>query len=354
MTVGMEPLATEDQHVSFWRAHVRSSVLVAVGGGVIVTLYALLTWSAPARPTMLGVGLAAAVLAPPILLAVEVERLVRSRWGAPYFYLRESIAIALVTLLVWLDGGVTSPLALLYVLVLVHGVVAYPVTGALFVTAAAVAAYITVATFNGATTAATKAGWLVIAATAGVAGIGARGHLGVRQQQRAIQQALEEQVHTDGLTGALNHQGLHERARARMAAANPGRPMAALAVDIDGFKQLNDTRGHLVGDDVLRCLTETLRAVCRADDLIGRPGGDEAIVVMPGAPIAVAHGAAERIHARLAIEGAPVTVSIGVGWTPGPVPVEELLQRADEALYAAKAAGRACTRSSEPGVAPLV
>ena len=126
------------------------------------------------------------------------------------------------------------------------------------------------------------------------------------------------------------------------------REQALLLVDVDHFKRVNDGHGHLIGDEVLRALTTELRQQVRESDVVGRFGGEEFTVLLPGTDTAGAYGIAERLRASAASQSeaaadAPigVTVSIGVAVLgQHGNDLFELLAAADMALYKAKAAGR--------------
>lgn len=348
LRVSREPPATT------WRVPASPGPLVAALMGLTVVLHALLATDGPERTALFGVGAAVTVLAAAVVLFLPDERSSSSPLtgrAAPSRSLWGLVLTLTAATAVWLDGGATSPLALLFPLVAVFGVVATSAVVAGSMTAGVLIAYGTVAILGGSPWTVTITGLLLLAAIAGVVRFGSLRPLGARQQLAAITAAPQPLEHTDILTGALNHQGLHERLTAVIAAAGPNESLAALVIDLDGFKRFNHDCGHLVGDDVLRSVVAALREVCRPDDLISRPGGDVFVVVLTGMPFAVAHGAAERVHDRLAAAGTAVTVSIGVGWTAGPIPAGELLERAEEALRAAKASGRACTRLLDAGTA---
>jgi two-component system cell cycle response regulator len=156
---------------------------------------------------------------------------------------------------------------------------------------------------------------------------------------------------TDELTGLNNRRFMEGQIIALVErAAAGGDPVAALMIDIDHFKKINDTYGHDVGDEVLREFAARLASNVRAIDLPCRYGGEEFTVIMPGASIEAAERVAERI--RLHVAGAPfrvaagsellnVTISIGVAASMGEHDTPEaLIKRADEAVYEAKAGGR--------------
>ena len=156
---------------------------------------------------------------------------------------------------------------------------------------------------------------------------------------------------TDQLTGLHNRRYMAGQLGALAnRAARGGDPVAALMIDIDHFKKINDGFGHDTGDEVLREFAVRLASNVRAVDLPCRYGGEEFVVIMPGTQIADAERIAERIRRHVAgspfrVAGAPeplsVTISIGVAATLGEGDsAEALLKRADEAVYAAKAAGR--------------
>ena len=150
---------------------------------------------------------------------------------------------------------------------------------------------------------------------------------------------------TDELTGLANRRALLERAQRVVTAATRERPAALLLLDLDGFKEINDSLGHSAGDDLLRQIGPRLRSSLRADDVLARLGGDEFAVLMPAAEPAEARALAERLHELLL---APFTVadvrlhvgvSIGVATAPAPAStVQELLHCADIAMYSAKRA----------------
>ena len=168
------------------------------------------------------------------------------------------------------------------------------------------------------------------------------------QLRSHLDQGMEHAV-TDQLTGLHNRRYISSRLRQAMDSANNGgAPVALLLADIDHFKSINDTYGHDAGDSVLRDFSSRLKNGLRALDLAARYGGEEFVVVMPGAGMAEAGIAAERLRASVAGSGfelpdgtrVPVTVSIGVAQASRGETLDGFLRRADEALYAAKNAGR--------------
>ena len=172
----------------------------------------------------------------------------------------------------------------------------------------------------------------------------------VIESTRADNARLEVLAHTDALTQVLNRRALTLRLDAEMERAKRYEStMTVLMIDLDHFKQVNDTRGHLVGDDVLRELARLLVESIRTVDLVARFGGEEFVVMLPETGLAGAVRFAERTTERIAANefvlahgGVRLTSSIGVASFPAPgvETVEDLFARADEALYRAKAAGR--------------
>ncbi|MBW9089593.1 GGDEF domain-containing protein [Rhizobium wenxiniae] len=152
---------------------------------------------------------------------------------------------------------------------------------------------------------------------------------------------LEETARTDALTGLLNRRGLS----INYAALQSADGFAVLALDLDGFKEVNDTSGHAMGDLVLQSTAERLTSAVRSQDLVARTGGDEFVVIVAG-DRSTGEAAAERIVARmrepLLIDDkiADVRTSIGGVWTGEKREVSELLKAADALLYDAKAAGK--------------
>ena len=181
-----------------------------------------------------------------------------------------------------------------------------------------------------------------------VARVEAAGRTKVLQQELVEQsQRLEALIFEDPLTGLANRRFILTQLSGQVSAARRhGRPLAIAIVDIDHFKAVNDEHGHAAGDVVLAGVTSTLRHNLRAEDQLGRLGGEEFLAVLPDAREDAAVTAAEKLRAAVArkqilYEGRElaVTVSIGVAAWDGEPP-EELLRRADEALYEAKRTGR--------------
>ena len=154
---------------------------------------------------------------------------------------------------------------------------------------------------------------------------------------------LEDQLFEDPLTRVHNRRYLFGQLGALVSGARRhGRPMAVAMIDLDGFKAVNDRHGHEVGDGVLVAAGEALQRALRAEDVIGRLGGEEFLALLPDTDAEAAARAAERLRAAVAASDGPVPVTASVGWAvllPGEEP-DDLVRRADEALYAAKADGK--------------
>ena len=163
-------------------------------------------------------------------------------------------------------------------------------------------------------------------------------------------QASMELAVVDPLTGVHNRRYFETHLAALVAdAANRGRPLALMILDIDHFKSVNDTYGHGAGDTVLRAFAARVRKVVRTSDLICRLGGEEFVVVMPDTAIEIAVKIAERLRGEIEKNRFPiaedgcaieVTVSIGLAERRHDAEPEGLFQRADRALYRSKSGGR--------------
>ncbi len=172
--------------------------------------------------------------------------------------------------------------------------------------------------------------------------------------RRRVQRLLVHTValsSTDPLTGLANRRSLVEQApRIWKQARRDGERVAALVLDLDHFKRLNDAFGHAAGDDVLRCVSAALSATVRPADVLARTGGEELVVLGLVADHSEARHLAERLRSAVAASGAEqhrrVTVSIGVALTRpgyGEDPADalwRLIDRADAAMYQAKQGGR--------------
>ncbi len=164
---------------------------------------------------------------------------------------------------------------------------------------------------------------------------------------------------TDPLTGLFNRRGFFAAAAALMAANRKKRvPVSVLAFDLDKFKSINDRFGHKMGDAVLEMFSKTVQKTMRADDIIGRLGGEEFVAVISG-ELANACIAAERV--RVAFEAAalapdspqiPVTVSIGVAYGLPTAAIDKIIERADAVLYRAKENGRNRVEPDQDMVVP--
>ena len=150
---------------------------------------------------------------------------------------------------------------------------------------------------------------------------------------------------TDGLTGIKNHRAFQERLNADFErCARYNHPLSLLLIDVDKFKQFNDTFGHPAGDEVLKRVAQTIQAASRAADFVARYGGEEFVVVLPDTDAPGAIEAGERICRAVAEqswEQRGITVSIGaVTLTPATQNPAEMVESADKSLYLSKERGR--------------
>lgn len=168
-------------------------------------------------------------------------------------------------------------------------------------------------------------------------------------EHKMLQSRLEVLASTDALTGLPNRQAIMNRAEKEFACARQTqRPLSIVMIDVDHFKAINDQHGHAAGDHVLKEVGAICQDVLRGSDVIGRIGGEEFVLLLPGAPQASAEQVAERMRARLAGTQIKlnktefnVTASFGVATlSDEDNTLQEMLDRADEAMYHAKHGGR--------------
>jgi diguanylate cyclase (GGDEF)-like protein len=173
--------------------------------------------------------------------------------------------------------------------------------------------------------------------------------LELQEQLVNAREQLRIQATHDSLTGLFNRMAILEALDREVTRSHrEKKPIAVIMADLDHFKQINDTHGHQVGDAVLQETARRMSASLRAYDSVGRYGGEEFLVVVPGSDLDAAAELAERLRHGVAAEpicvaGAAISPTISLGLavsTAATCRPEDLLHEADEALYAAKSAGR--------------
>jgi diguanylate cyclase (GGDEF)-like protein len=172
-------------------------------------------------------------------------------------------------------------------------------------------------------------------------------HAVVALENARLHGMVERQALVDGLTGLANRRAAADALHAEAARAERlETPLSVVLADLDGFKEVNDAHGHAVGDEVLRVFADVLRETLRESDLAGRWGGEEFLLLLPGADEEGAAQLADRVRVVLAARSIPsvpglrVTASFGVAEYAGETNTEQLVEAADSALYKAKGVGK--------------
>jgi len=167
---------------------------------------------------------------------------------------------------------------------------------------------------------------------------------------RLEQNILRSQLEQDALTGVSSRTSLLRELQDAIARfGKTGQPLAVIMADLDHFKVVNDTLGHLVGDRVLAEVAARIKAALREFDLVGRYGGEEFVILLENTSLHTAHQIAERVRqhigsqpVRAASQQIDITISQGLAMCVDGDDSQLLLKRADQAMYAAKKAGRNC------------
>ncbi|HZM54266.1 MAG TPA: GGDEF domain-containing protein [Acidimicrobiales bacterium] len=336
--------ADKDAWRSFWLTHIRIGFGVFLGETLVVLGYLALTPHGPHRKILWFVAVLWLVLA---LVGMSLAPLVASRpWCATYSVTWTALSAFGVAGIAILDLGMNSPLLVLLFLPLIFGTLMFTPRAAAVCGLAALASVALVALTDSHIASAPGQTFLLFAALAGASALTVAASINrthIEQHGAELQTALAEMAAIDELTGCVVRRVLWQRMNEEIARSIRNRsPLSLLMIDVDQFKAVNDTYGHVVGDHVLAAIGSVLRKIGRSFDVVARLGGDEFAVLLPETGMNGAVEVADRIRADLprAVE-VPVTLSIGIGGLDGSTPTaEHMLDDADFALYQVKRGGR--------------
>jgi diguanylate cyclase (GGDEF)-like protein len=333
---------TIDSAMGLESSRLRLRVQVIAAGVWVTYLFAVAlavwlaaTWNRPHRGALI-VLILVALLGAFVVSRLPAETIVRSRFREAFFLSWSLLDIAVICLLAYFDGGVTSPITLSLFLTQVFAALSYPLASMIAVAAASLLGVAVLGVMGSGTLAHPQADpvymamFLVCLSLTGVLCVW-QSRLTERQREE-----LSELSRTDPLTGCLNRRGFSERLDAELARAErEGGEVALIQLDLNGFKAVNDVHGHAAGDELLRWVGSTLQALLRESDATGRLGGDEFALLLPGVGAAEARVIADRTVAALAER---IGAAAGVACHPPDGPDGDTLHRhADADLYAVKA-----------------
>ena len=187
--------------------------------------------------------------------------------------------------------------------------------------------------------------------------------LAVAVQNAQLYDQAESRADRDPLTGVYHHRYLKTRLEEELRRSRSnGQPVAVVMMDLDNFKNVNDTYGHLVGDDALKMVTSVVQSAVRSSDVVGRYGGDEFMVILPETTREKTETIIERVTAELEerdlrlADGSSIPVKCSIGYALFPQDAEspaDLIAKADAALYQSKRMGRPATRLQRVGTTQL-
>jgi diguanylate cyclase (GGDEF)-like protein len=333
------PLAGDDDRVAYWLGHVRIGVLVSELASWSVVGYVLLTDSPGRQSLGILIALGLVIVGCPCLFLLPLGAMMLDSRGPTLFYVWSLAETAVVVYVARLDGGSSSPLDALLFLALTYAAVAYSPYGVVAMGGVMTLSYLFVVelpemTTNGLFFMVIMGSFTLICAMASA------NSWATYDKQVMLIRTQETLASTDPLTGIPNRRAFMERVAVAVDAAE-GRQAVVCLIDLDGFKDVNDSCGHAAGDAVLTAVGSALGAVVRETDTVARLGGDE-FAVLADVP-ANSSGAllAERLRAAVALVGADrgVTASVGVAQVELQDDVGDLMHRADAAMYRSKTAG---------------
>ena len=328
------------------RTFVAGSLLSLVGSAAYAAYYAL-SWSGPNRQWLVTMSVAA-LIATLLLQRAPIEKLVTSdRWREKFFLGWSGGLIVIISAGAWLDGGAHSALALAYFLPLAFAALSYPTRTMITVTALDVGAFLAVAIARGDASTAfifmfasalTTAGWM--------SAWQARNHERHLDDRRRDEERIAQLAYNDALTGLPNRAELERRLA---EAIDAEQPVAVIAIDIDGFKFVNDSLGHIAGDAILRQVAARLERTTAAAGLLARHGGDEFAVLATDlgddartAATTLAERVLATVRMPLEFEGTEFELGASVGIALFPEhgdDAADLLRHAAAAMYHTKSAG---------------
>lgn len=340
--LGVDP--NEEIQRGFWLRHMRIGFGVFLGETLLVMMYLGFTPRGPHRGVLWVVvalwfvfGFANLLLAP---------SLASKQWRAQFSATWTIVAALAVGGVAYLDGGIDSPVLFLLFLPVAYSALAFAplVSGLCGLATLCSAAFVV---FTDSDVSYSREGVIVlfgVLAGASVLSVAASVNRTEREQhEQLLAQEIGRLAATDGLTGCIVHRVFHERFEEEISrSVRHGDPLSLLLIDVDRFKAVNDTYGHVVGDHILAGIGARLRAHARSSDVVGRLGGDEFGVLMPNTEPSAAVALAQRIREDVAVSlEVPVTLSVGVSGLDRFTPTtEHMLDDADFALYQVKGAGR--------------
>ena len=300
-------------------------MLFVFGSGVA---YAAATLDQPNR-ALIAVLFGALALGALLVWLLPAERTVRSRFRDLMFLSWSLFSIAVIGAVVAADGGANSPFAVLFFVPAVFAALSYPLASVVAIGVASELTLVLVGSLAG------PAEPERLAFSASALALCAVLCAWQAHQHESRRKELTEISRADALTGCLNRRGFEERMIAEIdRGVRQGRPLAVVMLDLDEFKQVNDTHGHAAGDELLRWTVATLKETIRPMDSLGRLGGDEFALVLPGTGQGDALEAADRLREALSSR---VSAATGVAAFPAHgVTLDELMRHADAELYAAK------------------
>jgi diguanylate cyclase (GGDEF)-like protein len=333
-----------DGDETVWRRHLFMGIGAFTLGAALLLGYLALTPHGPHRGVLIAVDLSGAG-SWLFIFAPVGTRAIRTKWRVPFFALWTVTTLAFIAAGAGLDGGIESPITVLLVLPVLFAALVYPLTTVIVLAVVAEVFYALVAATGTVVSLSrvTMTG-LALGLAGGIAIMAAINRSAQENDRQRLTDRLHRLATRDGLTGCLTYQAFQEALeREATRARRYGRPFSVVMVDLDSFKDINDAHGHAVGDATLRCIAQALLSAARTTDLVGRLGGDEFAALLPETDTSQAPVVAERFLANARSAKTPVTVTISLGTATWSNPLDtpdEVMRRADQALYAAKHDGR--------------
>ncbi len=327
--------------LQYWSRHFGMGIAMSVLAASVVLTRTYARTDVPVQG--ISVALAVLVLVSVPVLLILARRILAMQRLRVFLYAWDFFGVAAVTTWAALDGGGSSPYSSFFYVLVGHAALAFRPCATVISGVLVALARLVLGLFDARESVIdTLIYVLAVGLLATVATLMARGQRVLVGRAKTLAEQAVRLADIDGLTGCLNHRAFHARLVEEAARAASGHPLSVLVLDVDFFKAINDAYGHLAGDEVLARLGSVLRENFRAQDVVGRIGGDEFAVLLPDAD----NGTAEALERRLLKEFADGAlphggrVTIGSASTAVATDARRLLGSADAQLYSKRRRGR--------------